>query len=222
LAAVGAGAVFGLYWYVLNIVETRKFLGDTSAFHGLTSILHLRENLYSLVGLAVDSIDLSGARGADILFYPVAALVVAACLAAMAVRSRSPEWSRIALAAALVATPLLLYLLAVDVGRPALVRVLHFLGNPPAYVPPNGNPTLSPTLARDTGSWFGPVGFLLVMGVGVVALVLVRRGALPRLAELFAVAPLIWLVLVGLSLTYLPWHGRFFLFPVALSASLWG
>ena len=60
------------------------------------------------------------------------------------------------------------------------------------------------------------------MGVGVVALVLVRRGALPRLAELFAVAPLIWLVLVGLSLTYLPWHGRFFLFPVALSASLWG
>ena len=39
---------------------------------------------------------------------------------------------------------------------------------------------------------------------------------------MFAVAPLIRLVLVALSLTYLPWQGRFFVFPVALSASLWG
>jgi hypothetical protein len=222
LAVLAGGTAIGLYWYVLNIVETGKFFGDTAAFHGLTSVLQLRENLYSLVGLAVDSIDLSGAKGADIVFYPVAALVVATFLAVRGVRSRRAEWSRIALAVALVSSPLLLYLLAVDVGRPVLVRVLHLLGNPPAYLPPSGNPTLSPTLASDTGSWFGPVGFLLAVGVGVTAVVLVRRGALSRVAELFAVAPLIWLVLVGFSLTYLPWHGRFFLFPLALSASLWG
>jgi hypothetical protein len=63
---------------------------------------------------------------------------------------------------------------------------------------------------------------LLVIGLGVSAIVLARRGALPRLATVFAVTPLVWVVLVGLSLTYLPWQGRFFLFPVALSASLWG
>ena len=222
LAALAAGTAAGLYWYVLNVVETGRLFGDTSAFHGLTSYFELRENLYSFVGLAVDSIDLSGAKGADIVFYPLAALALVAGLAFVAKRSGSGDWGRIALAAALVASPLLLYVLAVDVGKPVLVHVLHALGNPPAYIPPSGNPALSPAFASDTGSWFGPIGFLFVIGIGVAALRLVRRGALPPVVEVFAVAPFAWLLLVGLTLTYLPWHGRFFIFPVALSASLWG
>lgn len=35
-------------------------------------------------------------------------------------------------------------------------------------------------------------------------------------------APPTWFVLVALSLSYNPWLGRFFIFPVALSAALWG
>jgi hypothetical protein len=38
----------------------------------------------------------------------------------------------------------------------------------------------------------------------------------------FAVAPLVWFGLVGVTLSYNPWLGRFFIFPVALSAALWG
>jgi hypothetical protein len=222
LATLAGGTIAGSYWYVLNIVETGRVFGDTSAFRGLTSVFSPRENLYSLVGLALDSIDVSGARGADILLYPAAALVAGVCLALTGRRSRSREWIGVAVAMALIASPVLLHVLAVDLGKPLLVRVLHGLGNPPAYIPPSGNPTLSPTLASDTGSWFGPVGFVLALGVAAGVLLLVRRGAIPRVAELFALAPLAWVVLVGSSLTYLPWQGRFFLFPMALSASLWG
>jgi hypothetical protein len=50
----------------------------------------------------------------------------------------------------------------------------------------------------------------------------VRRGALARTPALAASAPLVWLALVALTLTYHPWQGRFFIAPVALSAALWG
>src|SRR5262249_4059196 len=42
-------------------------------------------------------------------------------------------------------------------------------------------------------------------------------------AESLAVAaPAVWLFLLSFSITYDPWRGRFFIFPVALSASTWG
>ena len=222
LVALAAGTVAGSYWYGLNLAETGKFFGSNEHFHGLTAVLKPAENLYALLGLPVDSVDVSGARGADIFFYAIAALLVAAALAATALRTRNPHWSKVLAAACLVASPLLLYVLEVDVGKPVLLRWRDLLGDPPAYIPGNGNPGLSPTLASDTGSWYGPVGFMLLIGVGVAAIVLVRRRALPRLAAGFALTPVAWWVLVGLSLTYLPWQGRFFLYPVVLSASLWG
>jgi hypothetical protein len=37
-----------------------------------------------------------------------------------------------------------------------------------------------------------------------------------------ALAPLLWFALVALTLSYNPFLGRFFIFPVALSAVLWG
>jgi len=39
---------------------------------------------------------------------------------------------------------------------------------------------------------------------------------------LYAAAPFVWLVLLAATIVYEPWHGRFFIFPVALSAALWG
>jgi hypothetical protein len=52
--------------------------------------------------------------------------------------------------------------------------------------------------------------------------VLHRRGSLPALAIVLASAPLVWLLLFSLSITYDVWQGRFFAYPVALSAALWG
>ena len=61
-----------------------------------------------------------------------------------------------------------------------------------------------------------------MVGVGLAATMLIKRRGLPRLARALALAPLLWLALVALTLTYHPWQGRFFVFPVALSAALWG
>jgi hypothetical protein len=51
---------------------------------------------------------------------------------------------------------------------------------------------------------------------------MIKRLGLPSLARALALAPLLWFALVALTLTYHPWQGRFFVFPVALSAALWG
>jgi hypothetical protein len=78
------------------------------------------------------------------------------------------------------------------------------------------------TTASESVSWFGPLGLLLVGGAALAGVALWRRRALPPLTVLLAVAPVIWLVLVSLTIGYDIWQGRFFMYPVALSAVLWG
>jgi hypothetical protein len=222
VVALVAGTVVGLYWYVVNQVETGMPLGDTSGIPGLTAPLQPRENLVAAVGLVVDWLDVSGARGADLWLYLVAALLTAGVIA-LAARRRGVSGTRAALiAGCVVGAPVVLYTLASEVGRPLLTGTYDLLGEPVAYIPPDEDPNSSPRLASDTGSWFGPVGLVLAVGVGVAGIVLTRRGALPRIAVVCAVAPLVWTAMVAASLTYHPWQGRFFIFPVALSASLWG
>src|ERR687898_350216 len=101
-------------------------------------------------------------------------------------------------------------------GGPALLRLSELLGTPQAYLGVRDEVSSSPTTASDTASWFGPGGFLLMVGVGLAATMLIKRRGLPRLARALALAPLLWLALVALTLTYHPWQGRFFVFPVAL------
>ena len=80
----------------------------------------------------------------------------------------------------------------------------------------------SPDLSSDTISWYGPLGFLLVVGLGAAGIVLGSARSLSSLALVLAAAPLAWLALLSLSLGYDLTQGRFFMFPFALSASLWG
>ena len=63
---------------------------------------------------------------------------------------------------------------------------------------------------------------LLAVGLGAAAVSSFRRRTLPPLALVLAGAPLAWFVLLALTLAYDEWQGRFFVYPVALSASLWG
>ena len=221
IGGIVIGALVGSFWYFVNAAEGGGLLGDRSNIPGLTATLKPRENAVSLTGLIVDWLDLSGAQGEDILLYLVAASVVAGGLALAGRCSRTP-WSRSAAGAALlVASPLALWVLSVHVGRPALVSLYRGFGEPEAFLA-EGAPAASPTSASDTGSWFGPAGLVLVVGVAIAAVVLTRRGAFERTAVVAAGAPLAWLLLVSLTLTYHPWQGRFFIYPVALSASLWG
>ena len=103
-----------------------------------------------------------------------------------------------------------------------LYKVHQMLGQPPAFLPFENQQAWSPATASAGDSWYGPVGLLLALGVGVAAVVLVRRRRLPGIALLLAAAPVVWLLLVAATLTYHPFQGRFFAFPVALSAALWG
>lgn len=222
LVAIAAGAAVGLYWYAVNTIETGRVLGDTSNIPGLTAPLSPRENLLEAFGLAVDAVDLSGASGTDILFYVFAAFVVATGLAFLGMRSSVNRRQSAVAGAALVASPLAFYVLANEVGRPVLLKLYDILGEPKAYIPGDSDPNSSPTLASDTGSWYGPVGLLLVVGIAIATVIVARRGSFPRSVLVPAAAPLIWFVLVALSLTYHPWQGRFFVFPIAISASLWG
>ena len=86
-----------------------------------------------------------------------------------------------------------------------------------------GDPTAtSPTTASDTGSWFGPAGISLVAVSLTAAICLAKRKALPAVGVVAAIGPFASFALVALTLTYNPWLGRFFVFPIALSAALWG
>lgn len=216
LIAVAVGALLGAYWYVVNAVETGRLVGDQSNAGTLTAPFHLKENLVEAYGLAVDTLDLSGAQGRDLLLYAVAAVVVAGCLVV------TKRLGAGLLAGALVCSPFLLLVISTEVGRPALIHLYRALGQPAGYLAIGDAVASSPRTASDTASWFGPLGVLLVVGVGIAAVVLANRGLLPRIAAVIALTPILWFVLVALTLTYHPWQGRFFVVPVALSASLWG
>jgi 4-amino-4-deoxy-L-arabinose transferase-like glycosyltransferase len=219
-AGVAAGALIGSYWYAVNLAETGHFFGDQSAQQAVTAVLQPPEDLVTALGIGVDTLDLSGAVGADILIYGLGALAVAAGL--FFARQHRRAWGSALLGGAIVAATFPLLLLSEHVGRPALVHLYDALGKPSGYLAIGDNVASSPTSASDTVSWFGPVGFLFVTGVLIAMLQLMRRRQLTQLEGLFAFAPVAWFVLVALTLTYNPWLGRFFVFPVALSAVFWG
>jgi hypothetical protein len=220
IIGLALGVLAGSYWYAVNAIETGHLLGDQSAQSHVSAPFHAAENLVTAGGMAVDALDLSGAQGRDILVYAVLALVVAAALK----RLRQPGgWTEGVLAAAVVASPLVLLALSEQIGRPALLRLYHALGDPNGYLAIGDESSSAPTTASDTASWFGPLGFILVIGAALAAIRFTRRRrSLPLSGAVFAVAPLACFGLLAVTLTYNPWLGRFLMFPVALSAALWG
>ena len=146
LTGLAVGGLVGSYWYVVNAHETGHFLGDQSNVAGLTAPLHPPENLLTAFGSLVDNVDLSGARGADILLYPMAALALAIGLTVFNRMERKAIG--IPLTIALVASPLVLVVISKNLGHPGLVRLYDGLGRPRAYLA-DGDPTASsPTTAK--------------------------------------------------------------------------
>jgi hypothetical protein len=214
------GGIVGSYWYVVNAHETGHFLGDQSNVPGLTAPFHPAENLLAAVGTFVDTLDLSGARGADIFLYALAGLVLAVGLTLMS--GRISRRTSALPAVAVGAIPLMLLFVSKQLGHPALARLYEALGQPKGYLATGDATATSPTTASDTASWYGPVGLLLAIAAAITAVRLVRRRSLSALGLIAALAPIGWFALVALTLTYNPWLGRFFVFPIALSAALWG
>ena len=219
IAAVLVGAVAGSYWYAVNVVRTGHPLGDLPGETGIVAFLQPSENLFAAYARILDSLDLSGAIGADALAYLLIAIVVVVVLSLTAYSDRTRGILPALLTGALIVTPLVL----VPVGYAAwhvFAKLHDVLEQPDRRLPVRA--WEAQTAASDSLSWFGPLGFVLVVGFGVVAALLVRRGSLPPLALALDTAPLVSFLLISVSLAYDEWQGRFLVFPVALSASLWG
>jgi hypothetical protein len=215
IAALVAGGAAGAYWYFVNLVRTGHPLGENSDPTGLVALFEPKRNLLGAYARVLDAFDLSGAEGADLYLYVLVGAVVGAILLVAHVRPV------VALAAgALVAAPLALIPASYLLWRP-FAKLHDVLGEEDDGVLPVAGWERQDS-ASETYSWFGPLGLLLVVAAAVAAVLLVRRRSLPPLALVFAFAPVAWLVFLSLSIDYDPWQGRFFVFPVALSAALWG
>jgi hypothetical protein len=215
LVALLVGGAVGSYWYLVNLARTGHPLGENTDPTGLVALFEPRRNFFGAYARVLDAFDLSGAEGADLYAYVLVAVAVAVVLLAARMR---PLYA--VAAGALAAAPLLL--IPVSYGLWRLFAKLHDIsGERDDGVLPVAGWERQDS-ASETYSWFGPLGLLLVLGVGVVAVILVRRRSLSPLVLVLAGAPLAWLVLMSLSVDYDAWQGRFFVFPVALSAALWG
>lgn len=229
IAAVALGAVVGSYWYLVNLVETNDLLGrrpDTE----LLAVLRPAENLVAAMARTLDAFDLPGSEGthafvfsgllhADVLLYVIVAAVLTASLVVASLRPHRLRTQAALLAGALALVPLAIPPLSYGFWR-VFAKVHQVLGTADGSLPAGEWPPQ--TTASESFSWFGPLGLLLVTGVGLTTVILVRRRSVPPFAVVLAAAPLLWLVLVSISIAYDTWQGRFFIFPVALSASLWG
>ena len=218
LVGIG-GLVVGSYWYVLNIAKTGKLDGkiataqNATTAHGNTR--SFAGTIAHLMRLVIDAFDPSGAVGRDRFLY----LIAAALILVLGLRTRGRVGTGLVVgAAALAALPLafrwidheLLHgyqKLWVALGRSNLA----FLGFDKHL-----------TEASPFQSWYGPLGFLLVLATFVLAWLAWRRGTLPRIALVLALAPVLWLVLQAVTTFYSLFDGRYVVFGVALAASLWG
>lgn len=219
IAAVLLGALVGSYWYAVNVVQTGHPLGDLATDTDIVAFLEPRQNLLAAYARILDSLDLSGAISADALAYVLVAIVVVLVLGLRARGDRAREMLRASVTGALIVTPLVLIAVSYVAWR-VFAKLHDVLDEPDRRLPVRG--WEAQNAASDSLSWFGPLGFFFVVGFGAVAALLVRRRSLPPLALVLAAAPLVSFVLLSVSLAYDEWQGRFFVFPVALSASLWG
>ena len=220
LLALGAGTAVGAYWYVVNLSAGPVFGPSAATGEGVGGgyFRPPKEAVLTALGLFVDSFDLSGSRGSDVLVYLVAAVVVVIAMAGLTGRRGSTHRVRYALlAGALALLPLALYP-GSYVAWKTFAKMHQLLSGATWF----GVRAWDPARTGENFSWFGPLGLFLAIGVGVAAVVLVYRRKLPARAVLYAAAPFVWLVLLAATLDYNPWHGRLFIFPVALSAALWG
>ncbi|MFO7572217.1 MAG: hypothetical protein R6W48_06400 [Gaiellaceae bacterium] len=215
--AVALGAAAGSYWYVVNLTQTDAVLGGTPD-RGHVDVLEPRDNLFAAFARVLDLLEVTGVQGWGAAVYVAAATIFAGALVVAALAGRTGIRSAL-VAGALTFLPLALFPVSYAGWR--VFARLHDLAAAPDHVLPVDR-WVAQTVASEDESWFGPVGLLLALGVGVAALVLVRRRRLPPLAAVLALGPLGSFAAISLSLGYDPWQGRFLVYAVGLSASLWG
>ena len=211
LAGGAAACVVGGAWFTVNLSEGEGAFdslgeGSKGTGHGVTPIV-ARVTRY-----VVETFELPGATGKDVLLYVVAAAIVAI----LGVALRRPAVATIG--AALTVLPLL----ALPVEH-ALHRV-YWRGwellDQDRVIEWDAN--RDQTIASNATSWYGPVGLALT----VVAFVLVVRAVAHRtmtpVAAVLVAAPPFVLVGSAIGVGFHSGNGRYVMGGVALSAATWG
>lgn len=213
LSALGIGS----YWYVVNLIERGSLDGGVGGESRLTPDRSPADTLARLDRLAIDTLDLSGARGRDRFVYAVAATLMAGT-AAVLLRRRLRVAAVTILAAALVSVVPLAFPRAREILDRAHFKLWLELGRRDLASIAGHDLTRAGTLS----SWYGPL--LLVLGLPAIVLVWRqwRARRLPRTAMVFALAPIYGIVVLALAIDFQDLSGRFLMPEVALAASAWG
>jgi hypothetical protein len=159
--------------------------------------------------------------GRDVAVYPLVAAAI--CLVALAVRRRHPASSRALVGAGLVIGVLPLLLGPV---RDRLVEAheqvwgrlgLDGFAGVLAPAPPE-----IWQLSDATGSWFGPLTFLVAGGSIAMTVAAARRGRLGAAAVAVSAGLPLGLLTLAVTLAYDPWRGRFLVYGMALTCATVG
>ena len=215
LLVVGAVFALGAYWYVWNTAREGSPLGETSPDQRASG--DPRVWLAQVMRMGLNLLDLPGAVGHDVFVYTLAAACLAFVAALVAVRRKSTARDLLLAACVVAAVPLLALL--TEPGQRFFHKVVTELGRPD-IAGLDGDRV--ETFASSMQSGAGPVGLVLLVVGAVLALRAVRRGELRALAFGFALAPLLWIVMIGVTVAYFRWSGRFTLPGFALAAMTWG
>ena len=217
LASALAGCFAGSVWYVLNLVETGGIGTNVPSQPDQSADLSPVPVTVTGLRLSISFVDMSGAPWpySAAFFGPAGVLAIAGLIRFQ--RSRAAARSLLAAAvvtAAVVTMPLVWevvvrgpFKLALLLGRSDLLGRIGWVFN---------------TTAEPLTAGYGPLGLLLFILGSVTAVVLVLRGRLPRIAAVFALAPLLLVGTLALVLSYDSTRGRLLLFGVALAAATWG
>jgi hypothetical protein len=201
---IGAAAVaVGAAWYVFEAAPGGASHGTAEGPMAIAA----RATRYMVETLE------SPAAGKDIYIYAFVAAILAA--GGLALRRRP--------ATVLGATLLALLPLAV----PTLERATHavywhgwtFFGyaNATSY-----DPIRDASSASNLESWYGPVGLALTIASLVLVTRAVRRGTLPWVGVVLALAPVVALLGTAVIVGYHAFDGRYVMGGVALGAGTWG
>ncbi|MGZ4397729.1 MAG: glycosyltransferase family 39 protein [Gaiellaceae bacterium] len=223
-----AGSLAGSVWYFVNLYETGtlsgggagKWQAGNDAVRGGGS-----DALFPVARtgrLLSELFDLSGGIGRDKALYLVVAAALGLAGLGIALRRRSRTLGlATAAAVAIVAVAIVLPTVQNDLVR-AQWKVWHALGR--HSIDRLTHSRLDDATRADPfSSWFGPLGLLIPLAAIVLMARACRRRAKPPIALALALAPLVWIVIIALTLdTYQDWTGRWVIFGMALAAATFG
>ena len=216
LAIVGGSAVGG-YWLVVNLVNTGSI--DAGAADALDQSPDRSPDavLARTTRLLVHFADSLALERDVVLFPTVGALLIV--LALVVDQPPIRRWVLMVLGIGLVASIPVAMRTVGDLFLRAHEKVWLTLGSRDLAFLDGNRDQHSPSTVF---SYFGPLGFVLVVAGIVLGALAVRRRITPPVTLALATAPILFALTLSIAISYDPFRGRFFLFPVALAASTWG